>query len=229
MYNSYIYAIMKRTQYKAFDAGRDEVMEHAINREHTSICFICICLVFVTVFSLAGCGKKKEESSSPVKLGEYKGLAYLHKAGTDTEASKRRNLVEQAVENAEFGDISSLIRKRYNTVYKTYEQAAEKNNMSVEEYVKSFHNMTLEEFKKSLEESVTAIVKEQLVLKAIAEKEGLTVDKDSSEYENYLKKYMAEKGYSSKEEFLKDYSEEDILDSITCEKAIDFIEENASS
>ena len=146
---------------------------------------------------------------------------------SQAETQKKQDLLAKVIANAEFENIDELVDDYYDTVYDTYISAAENNNMSIEDYVRYFHQMSLSEFTEGLKESVTEIVKEQLVLKAVAEKEGLEVTKGSAEYKEYMTSYLVEYGYESEEAFINHYGEDSVLESMTYDKALEFVAANS--
>lgn len=94
-----------------------------------------------------------------------------------------------------------------------YEKLAKENKQSLEDYLKSNYNMTVKEFDKNIKTSTEQNVKQTAVLRALCEKEGITVT--DKEYKSEGDKYASQVGLKSveelEEEFSKDYIEEVIL------------------
>ena len=144
-------------------------------------------------------------------------------------ADIKQELIDKLIATSSFNDIDGMIEENYNTVHKTYEDMAEVKQVSLEEYVEEFYQSELADFEKNLRETMEELVKEQLVLQAVAEKEKLEVKKDSEIYKKMLEEYMKDYGYADKDQFLADYDEKSVLQSMTYDRAIDFIVASAKA
>ena len=143
----------------------------------------------------------------------------------DAQASIINEVLDQVIADSTFTDIDGLVQEYYDTMYDTYVSAAEHYELSMGEYIRQFYSMELEEFQKELKTTMVELVKEQLVLEAVVEKENLKISGDR--YNTYLKKYMEDYGYTDKEAFIEYYGVESIEESMLYDYAIDFIVENA--
>lgn len=74
-----------------------------------------------------------------------------------------------------------------------YESYAEANDMTYEDLIQNYQNTTVEEFESQLEESAKTVVKQQMVVDAIAEKEKIEPTK--KEYKKMYKKIASTYGY----------------------------------
>lgn len=147
------------------------------------------------------------------------------KEAADTEIV--RELTTKVIEGAKFEKIDEQIDEYYNTMYSTYESAAKHYELSMDDYTKQFHEMNLDDFKAKLKETMSDLVKEQLVLKKIAEVEKLEVNKDK--YDELMNQYLKEYGYTDVSEFVDYYGEESIEESMLYDYAIEFILKNAKA
>ncbi len=91
--------------------------------------------------------------------------------------------------------------------YKSY---AEAYDMSYEDLVQNYQNQTVEEFESDLEESAKNVVKQQMVVDAIAEKEKIEPTK--KEYKKMYKKIASTYGYEDVDALKEAVSEDDLKD-----------------
>lgn len=75
-----------------------------------------------------------------------------------------------------------------------YEEVASNNNVSVEDYAKQMFGMDQKTFETQIREYAKIMIKEQMVVYYIAEKEGIEVSKD--DYNNYIKETLKAFGYT---------------------------------
>lgn len=83
---------------------------------------------------------------------------------------------------------------RYNKVIEAYANAAESSGVSLDEYLSTEYGLTEKEFKENAKSSAEETVKDELILRSIADKEGIKVGK--SEYGEYLEKIIKDAGYT---------------------------------
>ncbi len=91
--------------------------------------------------------------------------------------------------------------------YKSY---AEAYDMTYEDLVQNYQNQTVEEFESDLEESAKNVVKQQMVVDAIAEKEKIEPTK--KEYKKMYKKIASTYGYEDVDALKEAVSEDDLKD-----------------
>lgn len=75
-----------------------------------------------------------------------------------------------------------------------YEEIANNNNLSVEDYAKQMFGMDQETFEKQIEEYAKMTVKDEMLTYYIAEKEGIEISK--KEYNQYITDLLAQYGYT---------------------------------
>ena len=136
--------------------------------------------------------------------------------------------VESAVLNAFmnsciFEEIPQSIIDRYEEMARNgITQQAESYGVDAETFVSYYYGMTLDEF---LEEYSRQASRQDIALQAVANKENLNMTDE--ELNTALQEYAANAGYDTVEEFIGEESVETYRDYLTCEKALDFLIENA--
>ncbi len=109
--------------------------------------------------------------------------------------------------------------------YKNFDQeAADEAGVTLEEYVESNFYISFEDYEKEIEDLVMQELGTEMVVRAIAEKEGLSTE-DITDDE--IKDYAKEIGYDDVELLYKDFGEDEIRMSILREKVTDILVDNA--
>lgn len=131
------------------------------------------------------------------------------------EAAIRKQLQKKADQQAEETDkqqvfstilSTSKVKKypekelddRYNKIIDSYKKAAKSNDTTFSKYVKSSTGMTVKQFKSQAKAAAKNMVKQELVLNALADKYDISIT--SKEYNDYLDDLLKTAGYS-KDEF----------------------------
>ncbi len=121
------------------------------------------------------------------------------------------------------------VEEQITTQYKDY---AKQNNMELKEFLEQQMQMDQKTFKKQVKEYAKSVVKEDMIVMAIAEKENIEVSSD--EYEKFIADQLKSYGYteeSYKEQTGKTFEEangeETIMSQIYKDKVLDFILDNA--
>ena len=165
-----------------------------------------------------------------------------YKTTAQYEAAIRKNLKKQAEEQARSADTQQVfstilndsqvkkypekeLNEKYNKIIDSYKKAAKTNDMSLEKYVQSSTGMSVKDLKKQAHEAAKNMVKQELVLHALAEKYDVKIT--SGEYNDYLDKLLKTAGYS-KDDFkqatgttIEEYAEENNLyDSMLYDKVM---------
>lgn len=153
-------------------------------------------------------------------VDQYKDLvrADLESSVEDTVATdKKTALWEEVVANCEIKeypeeDIQKIIddMEDWYTEYATYY-----GYDNLDDFITA-NNSTREEFDENAEKSAKEEVASRLVAEAIAEKEDLVLTDE--EYDEGVKKYTKEYGYSSEDEFIEEAGEESIRVELQREK-----------
>ncbi len=142
-------------------------------------------------------------------------------------AAIESELLKKVIDDSKFTDIDGMVEEYYTTIHKTYEDIAVAYNFSFEEYIRKFYQTDVASFEAQLRDTMTDLVKEQLVLKAIADKEKIAIEAGSDQYKKYMEKYLLEYEYDDEKTFLENYGEESVKESMLYDAAIDLVIEAA--
>ena len=112
--------------------------------------------------------------------------------------------VRQVVDGTEFTDIDSDIQAHYDKLHKKYEEAAQKNNVTLEELATSSYG-SIEAFETSMKEDSALVVKSTLVFNVIGKQEGVTMSDEK--YTELAREYAANYDFDTVDAFEKDYDE----------------------
>lgn len=125
-----------------------------------------------------------------------------------------------AVENSEFALNQEAVDNQYNNQLSYYESMVGMYGMDLASYVSMF-DMTEEEFKEDLRKSAETSIKQQLLVEAIAEKEGFQVEDADRE--------IVAGQYGTDVKTLQDtYGEEAVDTTAMMYKTVNFLKENAN-
>jgi len=106
-----------------------------------------------------------------------------------------------------------------------YEEYATSSGSTLEELVQSYYGVGIDDFKAQLRTDVEAQMNYELVLGAIAEKEGMTLSDE--EYQTGAKEYIDSGAAASIEELETNYGKERLALSFLQNKAVEFLRNNA--
>ncbi len=110
------------------------------------------------------------------------------------------------------------------SIKNSYIQAAQESGMSLSDLVAAY-GMTEEQFDEVLLQNIKGSLQQELILKAIAETEGITVSDE--EYEAGCEEYAASYGYPTVEQFKEDFDRPTVEISLMMEKTMEMISDNA--
>lgn len=179
-----------------------------------------------------------KENTDYESIDAYK--SYIHEqmveSNEKTAVNNRRGAIWSAlISNCAVKKYDEEEIKNYVLEYKDYvsSMVSSSYGMSFDDYL-SASGLEAKDFKETAVTNAKAAAKEQLVLDAIAEKEGITVSDE--EYQEYLKEYMDGMGVTSEDElwsnfesqgYVKEDVEKSMKDSIIANKVIEFLEKTA--
>ncbi|MDE6435562.1 MAG: trigger factor [Lachnospiraceae bacterium] len=149
----------------------------------------------------------------------------------------RKELMESKEEEYKSYAVSNIME--YLVSNSTFDSYPEELYTQCEEYFDSemensaaMYGMEVEEFldllgydEESRKESILENVNYELVIGAVANQEG--IDCTTDEIKKFVEDNFEDFGYESSEEFLKDYTEEDVGYQLVYEKVMDFLYDNA--
>lgn len=129
---------------------------------------------------------------------------------------------EKIKENTEF---LAYPEAEYNQIYDNYvsyyTKAAANASMTLSEFLAVSEDMTESEFYTWIDEEVKNAMNEELIMYCIASVENISLS--DQEYKEKLNQYVEQMGYSSAEELLAMYSQEDVVQSALFDKIFEFL------
>lgn len=160
-----------------------------------------------------------------------------YKSTTDYEAAKKEELMqnkEQEYKDAAIQEIMQYLldNSEFNGYPDELYKQCEENYNSDNEYSAAMYGMELDEFEEMLglddetkKQDIETNVNSELIIGAIAQAEKITCSK--KEIQQFAKDNYEDYGYDSADEFLKDYSDDEVGYQITYEKVTDFLYDHA--
>lgn len=143
----------------------------------------------------------------------------------EQESSIYMDLMTQLYNTCTVNDYpQELVDYSVAAMHQVYKDYAAMYGMEVEDMVGSF-GLTMDEFDEMIVENVKENLQQELILKAIAEQEGLLISED--EYATGTAGYAEQYGYGSAEEFEADYDRATIEMSLLIEKVLLYVKDNA--
>ena len=120
-------------------------------------------------------------------------------------------------------DLVDYSVKEMNNYYAGYAQSY---GMELEDFITQYFGMDMDTYTQESQEAVKSSLEQELLLVAIAEKEGFAELSDE-EFSEGCAEYAQRIGYDSVDAFKADYDENKIRTSLVMDKAMDFIKDNA--
>lgn len=189
----------------------------------------------VTVNSIKVIPEMDDELANTLSGGEYTTMdAYREYI--------RETLQEDHAQTQETDILVDLMTQLYNTctieeypqelvdysmasMKNSYSEMAAMYGMELDDLLSSFYGITEEEFDQQMEDYIKQSLQQEMILKAIAEEEDMTISDE--EYTQGCENYRQAQGYDTVEDLVADYGEEVIRTSLLIDKAMDFVRENA--
>lgn len=142
-------------------------------------------------------------------------------------AQLKQSAVEKAALNAQVDVPQAMIDTQIDNILQDFDFRLRMQGMSLEKYLQ-FTNETIESIREKYQEDAKKSVKEQLVLEAIAKKEGLSVeDTDLDEEFKRLAELYKKEPEEIREQLENQGQIEAVKHSIIIDKAIQFLIDNA--
>ncbi len=134
---------------------------------------------------------------------------------------KASNLLTAIIESSTISSYPQSLLDYYSyELENSYTQYAAMFGYSLEDFV-SLNGITMEDFEADMKSLAESRAAQELVLVAIIKAEKLDITED--EYKKGIADFVDRYGYESEEQFLQYATEEQIRESLTWEKAVDFI------
>ncbi len=140
-------------------------------------------------------------------------------AESRAQSQAQYDVFQKVMENCKINVSDEDIQKYYDEIYSAYENMATGYGLDLETLV-GYMGMDLETFQGELRASADTAVQQLAVIKAIAEKEGITVEQAD------LEKLAEEYGYDSVEALTEDAGD-DAESTVLADKVMAFLVENA--
>ncbi len=166
-----------------------------------------------------------------VEDGKYKEIAFsIYPPADDSEEAKAawQTEVDTEIMTQLFAlyPISEYPEDLMNYVagslVQTYRQYADMYGLEFDSFLKTYLKTDQESFSKQVQTAAQQTLKEEMLLKAVAEKENITVSDD--EYEKGCENYASQYGYDSADALKQAFDEPTIRISLLMDKTFDYLE-----
>lgn len=143
------------------------------------------------------------------------------------ENSKRSAILEKLAENCQVKELpEGLLDKRVNDYKEKFEAMCQKQyGKSAAEVLKEQYQKSEEDFNTEAVEYMKENLETELILLAIADKEGIELDEEG--FKEFVSNMMSNYQYSSEDELYAEYEKNYVQDSYRCNQAISMLVENA--
>ncbi len=189
----------------------------------------------VTVNEVKRVPELTDEYASTLSDGEYTDAASYREAIRtqlqDNMDSQKDNIIKnellrQILDTSTINDYpQEMVDFGVASMEASYKEEAEEYEMEYADFLSVCFGVTEEEFREQAAAYVKMMLQQELILKAIAEAEGIEVSDE--EYAAGCERYLADEEYETTEELEAAYGEKLIRISILEEKVLDFLAENA--
>ena len=189
----------------------------------------------VKINSVKRAPKLTDELAAEISNNEYKTVeAYNNYIKEDLENTKKENqhnqelndLVALAYQNATVNDYpQEMIDYQLEQVTSYYKSYADQYGMEYADFLKQQVGMTEEEFVKKMTETVKQSLGQEMVLRAIAETEGVEISDEK--FQEKASEYAAQMGSTDVDAFISQYGKSTIMASILQDEAVEILEKNA--
>lgn len=164
-------------------------------------------------------GLEEENILTIASLKEYlRGLLeeeYQYYYESDLES----NLLDELVAQCTFEELPEYMVESYKELMtRNLESSAEQYGVTPDAYTAYYYGMTMDQYVNTYVEDM---VRQDIALQAIANREGLTVDDE--ELDQTLQEYADQGGYSSVSELMGDITRDEYRNYFMNEKVIDFL------
>ena len=144
---------------------------------------------------------------------------------SEAESSKQKELLQQAVDNAEIKELPEELVTEYSAQYTSYyQQYASYFGMEFSDFLTQYMNQTEDDFNKDAADYGKQVAGNMLVVCAIAKAEKIDPD---ALYDEKVAQYAKQSGYSDVATLEKDYSQKYLRQVIINEEVLNVLEENA--
>lgn len=189
----------------------------------------------VTINSVKRAPELTDELAAEISDSQYKTVeeyrASIEATLKESKASSRdsqkiNDLMTQVYNNATINDypaeLVAFVKQQYIDYYTQY---ADQSEMSLSDFIEQNLQTTEEEFNTSMEEMAKQSLRQELLLKAIAETENLELTDE--EYQSMAQKYADQMGLDGVEGLEAQYGEKLVETNLLLDKALELVENTA--
>ena len=164
-----------------------------------------------------------EDVGTVEELKQYVYDYLMEEAETNYTYSVQDALLNALMEDSEFQELPQTFLDSYRAIcLASIGNLAASYNATVEIFVKYYYNMSTDEY---LDQYSEMQAKQEVLLQAIANREGLTVSDE--ELQEKLNEYASEGGFETVEEMVGDRSQEEYRNYFMTEKVLDYLMDTA--
>lgn len=158
---------------------------------------------------------------------DYVRQQLMAQAQSTYDSDVQSKIAQYMVENSTFKqDPPQAMIDRLTESMKTYySKYATQYGMELDDFLTTFMNADEDNPEQVLTDNATDSAKELLVMKVIADKEGLNPSR--TEFNTQLSNYAAQAGYSSVDEFKKSEDAESVRESMMLQNVLEFLQKSA--
>ena len=172
----------------------------------------------------------EQNISGVTTVDEYKDYVrqqLMQQAQSTYDSDVQSKIAQYMVENSTFKkDPPKEMIDRLSESMKTYyNKYAQQYGMELDDFLKTFMNADEDNPEQIITDNATDSAKELLVMKVIADKEGLNPSR--TEFNTQLSNYAAQAGYSSVDEFKKSEDAESVRESMMLQNVLEFLQKTA--
>ena len=158
---------------------------------------------------------------------DYVRQQLMAQAQSTYDSDVQSKIAQYMVENSTFKqDPPQAMIDRLTESMKTYySKYATQYGMQLDDFLTTFMSADKDNPEQVLTDNATESAKELLVMKVIADKEGLNPSR--TEFNTQLSNYAAQAGYSSVDEFKKSEDAESVRESMMLQNVLEFLQKSA--
>lgn len=171
-----------------------------------------------------------QDISGVSNVEEYNDYVYdqlMQQAQSSYDSDVQSKVAQYMVENSTYTQDppQKMIDRLVESAKTYYTNYATQYGMELDDFLTTFLGADEDDPEQVLTDNATDSAKELLVMKAIADKEGLNPSR--TEFNTQLSSYAAQAGYSSVDEFKKSEDAESVRESLMLQNVLEFLQKNA--
>ncbi len=171
-----------------------------------------------------------QDISGVSTVEEYNDYVYdylMQQAQSSYDSDVQSKVAQYVVENSTYlqDPPQKMIDRLVESVKTYYTNYATQYGMELDDFLTTFLGADEDDPEQVLTDNATDSAKELLVMKAIADKEGLNPSR--TEFNTQLSSYAAQAGYSSVDDFKKSEDAESVRESLMLQNVLEFLQKKA--